>query len=38
MLDQLFDFIVGWAILCVPMMIGALVTGIIETRRERRGR
>jgi hypothetical protein len=37
-LDLLFDFIVGFGIICIPMMIGALVTGIIETRRERRGR
>lgn len=38
MLDQLFDFIVGFAMLCVPMLIAALVTGIIETRRERRAK
>lgn len=38
MLDQLFDFIVGWAILCIPMVLGVLTAGIIETRRERRGR
>jgi len=38
MLDQLFDFIVGWAIFCIPMLIAAVVAGIIETRRERRGR
>lgn len=38
MLDQLFDLAVGWAILCVPMGLGVLTAGIIETRRERRGR
>jgi len=38
MLDQLFDFIVGWAMLSLPLVLGVLTAGIIETRRERRGR
>ena len=38
MLDQLFDFIVGFGIICIPMLIAAVVAGSIETRRERRGR
>ena len=33
MLDQLFDFIVGFAMLCVPMGLGVLVAGLIEERR-----
>jgi len=38
MLDQLFDFIVGWGAVSLLIMVVAGVTGIIETRRERRGR
>jgi len=34
----MFEFLVGFGIICIPMMLGALATGIIETRRERRGR
>lgn len=35
---MLAEFFVGLGIICIPMMIAAVVTGIIETRRERRGR
>ena len=35
MTDQLFNFAVGWAILCVPMGLGVLVAGLIEERRGR---
>ena len=35
---MLAEFFVGFGIICIPMMIVAGVTGIIETRRERRGR
>jgi hypothetical protein len=38
MFDQLFNFAVGWAILCVPMGLAVLVAGLIEESRERRGR
>ena len=36
--EMLAEFFVGFGIICIPMMIVAGVTGIIETRRERRGR
>jgi len=35
MFDQLFNLIVGFAILCVPMGLGVLVAGLIEERRGR---
>ena len=38
MTDLLFDFAIGWMIFCILIMVVAGVTGIIETRRERRGR
>ena len=38
MLDQLFNFAVGWGAVSLLIMVVAGVTGIIETRRERRGR
>jgi len=38
MASQLFNFAVGWGAVSLLIMIVAGVTGIIETRRERRGR
>jgi len=36
MTDLLFDFAIGWGAVSLLIMVVALVTGIIETRRERR--
>lgn len=34
----MFEFLVGFGIICIPISLGALATGIIETIRERRVR
>jgi hypothetical protein len=35
---MLAEFFVGFGIICIPITLGALATGIIETIRERRVR
>jgi hypothetical protein len=34
----LIEFAIAWGIICIPITLGALATGIIETIRERRVR
>lgn len=34
----MFEFVLGFVIVSIPITLGALATGIIETIRERRGR
>ena len=36
MINALFDFAVGIAILCIPLGLVVLVAGIIETVKERK--
>ena len=35
---MLAEFFVGLVIICIPMMLGVLVAGIIETIRERKAK
>jgi len=34
----MFEFLVGFGIICIPITLGALATGIIETIRERKAK
>ena len=36
MINSMFDFAVGFAIVCIPLGLVVLVAGIIETVKERK--